>query len=169
MDNRIRAFACGLLAASALVAPQVAQAGPASSSVEARLDRMEAELAALRGDLVQSRAEAAAATQRAEAAEARASLAEAQNSATVQRVAALETKPAPAPAPAAPADGFRSGNTTIRLGGYVKLLATSTHYSDGEVATNSLGRDFYLPQTIPTGGQPSAHDTDFPPSSRASG
>ena len=24
-----------------------------------------------------------------------------------------------------------------------------------------MGRDFYLPQTIPTGGQPAAHDTDF--------
>ena len=159
MDNRIRAFACGLLAASALVAPQVALARPATTSVEARLDRLEAELAALQGDLAQSRAETAAATQRAEAAEARANLAEAQSAATVQRVAALETKPAPAPA--APAEGFRSGNTTIRLGGYIKLLATSTHYSDGEVATNSLGRDFYLPQTIPTGGQASAHDTDF--------
>ncbi|HOA48473.1 MAG TPA: DcaP family trimeric outer membrane transporter [Novosphingobium sp.] len=158
MDKRIRSLACGLLAASALVAPQAALARPVSS-VEARLDRLEAELTALRGDLAQSRSEAAAATRRAEAAEARANLAEAQGAAAVQRVAALETKPAPAPA--APADGFRSGNTTIRLGGYVKLLATSTHYSDGEVATNSLGRDFYLPQTIPTGGQASAHDTDF--------
>ena len=155
MDKRITAFACGLLAASALIAPGAALARPASN-VEARLDRLEAELAALRGDLAQSRAEAAAANQRADAAEARATLTEAQNAATTQRVAALETTPAPVPD-----EGFRSGNTAIRLGGYVKLLATSTHYSDGEVATNSLGRDFYLPQTIPTGGQPSAHDTDF--------
>lgn len=135
MDKRITAFACGLLAASALIAPGAALARPASN-VEARLDRLEAELAALRGDLAQSRAEAAAANQRADAAEARATLAEAQNAATTQRVAALETTPAPVPA-----EGFRSGNTAIRLGGYVKLLATSTHYSDGEVATNSLGRD----------------------------
>ena len=159
MEQRITALACGLLAATALVAPQSALARPASS-VEARLDRLEAELAALRGDLAQSRAAATAANQRAEAAETRASLAEAQAAATTQRLAALETRPGPAPAPA-PADGFRSGNTTIKLGGYVKLLAASTRYSDGEVATNSLGRDFYLPQTIPTGGQPSARDTDF--------
>lgn len=161
MEQRIRVLACGLLAASALVAPQAALARP-GTSVEARLDRLEAELAALRGDLAQSRADVAAANQRAEAAEARASQAEAQTAATSQRLAAVETRPAPASAPAAPpADGFRSGNTTVRLGGYVKLLASSTRFSDGEVATNSLGRDFYLPQTIPTGGQASAHDTDF--------
>ena len=65
MDKRIRSLACGLLAASALVAPQAALARPASS-VEARLDRLEAELTALRGDLAQSRSEAAAATRRAE-------------------------------------------------------------------------------------------------------
>jgi len=41
--------------------------------------------------------------------------------------------------------------TTIKIGGFIKLIASSTRYSDGEVATNSLGRDFYLPQTIPTG------------------
>ena len=43
MDKRITAFACGLLAASALIAPGAALARPASN-VEARLDRLEAEL-----------------------------------------------------------------------------------------------------------------------------
>ncbi|PLK27953.1 hypothetical protein C0V78_11870 [Novosphingobium sp. TH158] len=150
-----------MLAGSALAAPHAALAR-STNSVEARLDRLEAELSALRADLAKSRAETDAAVQRANAAEARASLSESQSAGAIQRVAALESKPAPAPAaPPPPADGFRSGNTTIKLGGYIKLIGSSTHYSDGEVATNSTGRDFYLPQTIPTGGQPSAHDTDF--------
>ncbi|MEN9932412.1 MAG: hypothetical protein RIS17_985, partial [Pseudomonadota bacterium] len=65
--------------------------------------------------------------QRAEAAEARATQAEAQVAATAQRVAAIETRPAPVPA-TPPSDGFRSGNTTIKLGGYVKLLASSIQF-----------------------------------------
>lgn len=63
--------------------------------------------------------------------------------------------------PAQPADGFRSGATTIKLGGFIKLVATNSRFSDGEVATNSLGRDFYLPQSIPTGGAPASRVQDF--------
>lgn len=158
MTKTGRALIGGLMAASALVAPGIAWAKPLS--VEARLERLEAEMKGLRGDLEATRAENDQLKQRAQQAEARAALAEGQAADASKRVAAIEAKPAPAPAPA-PADGFKSGNTQIRLGGYIKLLASSTRYSDGEVAANSLGRDFYLPQTIPTGGQPSVSDTDF--------
>jgi len=158
MTKTGRALIGGLMAASALVAPGIAWAKPLS--VEARLERLEAEMKGLRGDLEATRAENDQLKQRAQQAEARAALAEGQAADASKRVAAIEAKPAPAPAPA-PADGFKSGNTQIRLGGYIKLLASSTRYSDGEVATNSLGRDFYLPQTIPTGGQPAVSDTDF--------
>lgn len=148
----------GLLAASALVSPQLAWAKPASS-VEARLDRLEGEIKDLRGDLDETRAENVVLKKRAEDAEARALAAEGQAADANRRVAAVEARPAPAPAPVA--DGFKSGNTQIRLGGYIKLIGSSTRFSDGEVANNSLGRDFYLPQSIPTGGAPSARDTDF--------
>lgn len=114
----------------------------------------------LRGDLEATRAENNQLKQRTADAETRAAQAEGQAADAAKRVAALETKPAPAPAPVQ-ADGFKSGNTQIRLGGYIKLIGSSTRYSDGEVATNSLGRDFYLAQTIPTGGQPAVSDTDF--------
>ena len=97
MDKRIRSLACGLLAASALVAPQAVLARPASS-VEARLDRLEAELTALRGDLAQSRSEAAAATRRAEAAEARAN----HHHVCVQGVVVHTASSMPAGAPATP-------------------------------------------------------------------
>lgn len=155
MTKGIRTLACGLLAASALIAPQTAFAKQ-DNSVEARLDRLEAEIGSLRSDLANSKAEAEAANQRADAAEARAKAAEAQAAAASQKVAEVQAKPAPA----AP-EGFRAGATTLKIGGFVKLLATSTSYSDGEVASNSLGRDFYLPQQIPTGNAPSARTTDF--------
>lgn len=161
MNKGRKALIGGLLAASALVAPATAWAKP-GTSVEARLDRLEGEVAELRTDLDKAEAENQQLKQRAEQAEARAQAAEAQATEANRRLAAVEARPAPAPAPAAaPADGFKSGSTTIKLGGYIKLIGSSTHYSDGEVTTNSLGRDFYLAQTIPTGGQPAAHDTDF--------
>ena len=158
MTKSGKALIGGLLAASALVAPGSAWARPLS--VEARLERLEAEMKGLRGDLEATRAENNQLKQRAADAETRAAQAEGQAADAAKRVAALETKPAPAPAPVQ-ADGFKSGNTQIRLGGYIKLIGSSTRYSDGEVATNSLGRDFYLAQTIPTGGQPAVSDTDF--------
>lgn len=152
----------GLLAATALVSPQAALAKSAAKpamSVEARLDKLEGEVSSLRGDLDAAKAENEQLKKRAADAEARALAAEGQAAEANRRVAAVEAKPAPAAAPVA--DGFKSGNTQVRLGGYIKLIGSSTRFSDGEVATNSLGRDFYLPQAIPTGGAPSAHDTDF--------
>lgn len=152
----------GLLAASALISPQAALAKSAArpaSSVEARLDRLEGLLNSLRGDLDAAKAENEQLKQRAADAEARALTAESQAADATRRIAVVEAKPAAAPAPVA--DGFKSGNTQIRLGGYIKLIGSSTRFSDGEVATNSLGRDFYLPQAIPTGGAPAARDTDF--------
>lgn len=154
----------GLLAASALISPQAALAKSAArpaASVESRLDRLEGLLNSLRGDLDAARAENDQLKKRATEAEARALAAESQAADATRRIAAVEAKPAPAPAPAPVADGFKSGNTQIRLGGYIKLIGSSTRFSDGEVPTNSLGRDFYLPQAIPTGGGPAAHDTDF--------
>lgn len=160
MSKAIKALTCGLLAATMLTAPQAAMAKPARASaqkaIEARLDQLEAQMQALSKDLAQSRAETQVANQRADAAESRAKQVETQATAANQRIVLLETKPAPTPA-----DGFRAGSTTIKMGGYIKLLATNTAYSDGEVATNSLGRDFYLPQQVPTSGQPSARTTDF--------
>ncbi len=158
MTKTGRALIGGLLAASALVAPGSAWAKPLS--VEARLQRLEAEMKGLRGDLEATRAENDQLKKRAADAEARAALAEGQAVDASKRVAVLEAKPAPAPAPVQ-ADGFKSGNTQIKLGGYIKLIGTSTRFSDGKVATNSLGRDFYLPQFIPADGKPATHDTDF--------
>lgn len=142
-----------LLAASALAAPQVAAAATArEKALEARLEKLEAQMQQLQGQLATAQgeqaaaaaavAEARAATVQAQAAAAQAQAASTQAGETQTKLAALEAKPQ--------ADGFRSGNTSIKLGGYLKLIAAYSHFSNGSVPSNTLGRDFYLPQTVPT-------------------
>jgi uncharacterized coiled-coil protein SlyX len=73
----------------------------------------------------------------------------------------LVSTPAPAPPPAPPPEGFRVGATTVKLGGFVKTVMDFSRYSSGDVPGNSLGRDFYLPQTIPVGGVREHIDNDI--------
>ncbi len=49
-------------------------------------------------------------------------------------------------------------NTEFSYGGYIKLDATISQYSEGEIAAASAGRDFYVPATIPT--SPKGDDGD---------
>lgn len=49
----------------------------------------------------------------------------------------------------------------MKIGGFLKSVATFSRWSDGDAAANSLGRDFYLPQTIPVGGVRESTDNDF--------
>lgn len=152
MHKPRKAVLTGLLAATALACPAMAHAtSPREAELAARLERLEAEMTMLRADLQSARAEQAATAQAVEAAATR-------SDQTAAKVATLESRPAPSPA-----DGFRVGNggTTIRIGGYLKLLAAQSRYSEGEVATNSLGRDFYLPQAVPTGSGPASRVQDF--------
>ncbi len=140
MPRGYRSWGAVLLSASALVAPQMAQAQTArEAALEERLARLETEMQALRADLSAARnaqAEtAAAATEAASRSEE-----------AVTRLAALEAKPT------APAEGFRVGGTTFKLGGFVKAVASATRYDDGMLAGGSLGKEFYLPQQIPVGG-----------------
>jgi DcaP outer membrane protein len=75
---------------------------------------------------------------------------------------AIRIAPPPATVAAAPPpDGFRVGATTIKLGGFVKTAMAFTRYQDGDLAGTSLGRDFYLPQTIPVGGTRESVDSDI--------
>jgi hypothetical protein len=43
------------------------------------------------------------------------------------------------------------GNTTVKIGGYVKLDAMFTDFGDGTVSGGSFGRDFYVPSVTPVG------------------
>ncbi len=43
----------------------------------------------------------------------------------------------------------RFGKTDLAFGGYVKLDVIASNFSDGELPSSSLGRDFYIPGLIP--------------------
>jgi hypothetical protein len=65
---------------------------------------------------------------------------------TAIKVAAVE-KTAP------PAKGFRVGNSTITLGGYVKFDVLASSFSGGDPAANSLVNDYYFPAQVPVGAR----------------
>jgi hypothetical protein len=43
-------------------------------------------------------------------------------------------------------------NTTLKIGGYIKLDALSSSYSDGALPAGNAARDFYIPSATPVGG-----------------
>ncbi len=54
-----------------------------------------------------------------------------------------------------------TASSQYQFGGFVKSTATFSAYSDGDLASGSVGRDFYIPGTIPVGGQGESTDFDF--------
>lgn len=58
-------------------------------------------------------------------------------------------------------DGFRIGDTTFKVSGFIKADVLMTDYSDGDTATSPFGRDFYLPSSIPVGQPQNQEDIDF--------
>lgn len=130
------------------------------AALEARLQQLEAAVGHLQAELDKSRTVAvpppavpgaaggwntAAAIAAAPTASPSAAPADAE-----KRLAALEK--------AATADGFRIGNTSFKIGGFVRVNASATRYNDGEVVIGGLGKEFYLPQQIPVGGGFSSQD-----------
>jgi hypothetical protein len=51
----------------------------------------------------------------------------------------------------APISGFKVGDTTLRIGGFVDFDFHGSKFSDGEVASGSPFRDLYFPGGIPLG------------------
>lgn len=139
-----------LLCATSLYTPGLAMAeapDPANSALIARLERLEAEVTRLRSELGAARSEQAqAATGFASASilPQATAVPTALPLETEKRLAALET--------AKPADGFKIGNTTFKIGGHVRVNAAATRYNQGKIAVGGLGKEFYLPQQIPVGG-----------------
>lgn len=166
----VRGLRAALLAASALAAtPVLAQ----EESVDARLDRLER---LVEGLITRLDAEAGAAQQQTAAvadireqtalirAEQQAMRAEVE--ATEETARTLATRQAEMSDKLidfaiAPGEGFKMGQTRVTYGGYVKLDAMSQRTSGGQLAGNSILRDFLFPSAIPVGGQPSGFDTDF--------
>ncbi len=141
-----------LLAGVATVSlmPNIALAATAKEQqLEARIEALERAFGSLQGELQATKSENA---------ELRQAVANADQKATEAVTVAQAAKPVPAPA----VDGFTvgSGATRIKLGGFIKTVSTFSRWSDGDVAANSLGRDFYLPQAIPIGGVRESTDND---------
>lgn len=61
-----------------------------------------------------------------------------------QELAALKKQPAPK---------VTTTGVDISIGGYIKMNAMLTDYSDGQGATSGIGEDFMVPSTIPTDGE----------------
>ena len=81
-----------------------------------------------------------------------------------------QATPAPAPAPAAtpaaaplqtkPITPNALAGTRFLFSGFIKLDTHLSKYADGEIADGSIGRDFYLPSSIPIGGADEGPDLD---------
>lgn len=136
----MRLFASVLAGASAL-----AIAAPAPAAEPASTAQLEARLAALEQLTAELKAELAA----SKAGQARAEADSARVASTVSELSARASTPS---------DGFTVGGTTIKLNGYIKAVASFSRYSRGDLASGSLGKDFYLPQTIPVGGAREGND-----------
>jgi outer membrane murein-binding lipoprotein Lpp len=133
----------GTAAVALLAVPGVSMAQSDPAALEARIALLESELNALRSDIAAARAAQAA-----------------QTDDIIRLDRQVAAAPA-APAPAAPADGFRIGAHTVKLGGYVKFDAMASRYSDGDPANGDALREFYLPSSIPIGGASEGTATDF--------
>lgn len=161
LSGPARLFAPALLAATALSGAMSAPAAAQSSTadIEKRLSAMEAEIGRLKAELAAARASAPAAVPAVAPVAAPVVAAAPETAVPGQEAPGLETRVAALEQKAAkPAsDGFRSGNATLKIGGYVKLWSAVSRYSAGSTSSGQLLRDFYLPQQIPVGGEATTH------------
>jgi len=127
----LRAIVTATLAAAALGLPAGALAQTAK---EQELEKRVAELEKMVQELVAEKKTAAAAP------------------------AAAPAKPAGAPIQASSITPNAAPGTTFQVTGFVKLDANFTNTGDGELADSSIGRDFYVPSTIPIGGNDEGTD-----------
>ena len=54
-----------------------------------------------------------------------------------------------------------SATTQVQFGGYIKLDGQVSRYTDGTRSTAAIGDDFFVPSTIPVGGDGGGAVTDF--------
>ena len=73
----------------------------------------------------------------------------------------LADKPQAAPAQPAASKHDTGEQHSYSFGGFVKATGSFSAYSDGDLASGSAGRDFYIPGTIPVGGEGESTDFDI--------
>jgi hypothetical protein len=144
-----RQLALTLGLAIVLCTPAVAQEDDRVAELEARV----AELEALVRQLVESGASA-----RAPSAPATAPAVDARVEARAEAVAEQKVQELLAEEKAA--REAKDKRHSLKIGGYVKADYMLSDFSGGSVAGNSVGRDFYVPSTVPVGGVGKTY-TDF--------
>lgn len=166
MTMRYAAARAVLMTATTLagfsMAPGIAQAKGApvrQSALEARLQKLEDEVTQLRAELksaheqqAQSVSIANAAAQRSDEVATRADTALARSVEAAARAEQTDTKLAELETRTR-TEGFRSGDATFKIGGYLRLLYSGSHFSGGSVANNTYTRDLWFPQGLPVGGR----------------
>ena len=126
--------------------------GDRVAELEQRVAELEAMVRALMDERGGAGAESAARQAAADAAEARA-----QATAAREQVQALSERAEPVIA----ASESRADKPTFRYGGYIKGDVIVSTFDDGEVDGTSIGRDFFVPSTIPVGGGESSTVFDY--------
>ncbi|MES1925049.1 DcaP family trimeric outer membrane transporter [Salinisphaera sp. T31B1] len=153
------------LGVTALVAGVNMAHAATNEELEQRIDRLEQMLRQTQAELRQSRQTAAAPSSRIEVRQQRADFI----GDSAQELVGDQSKTDQGnvqarsePAPTTPKGSFRIGdNTTLKIGGYVKMDAVYSMYSGGQ--TSDTDREFYLPSRVPVGNLngPDSQSTDF--------
>lgn len=117
-----------MLAGVAALALQTAAAQ--DQSVEERIAALEAMVAELKSELAAEKAQTD------------------QDIVRIESVAKAEATDRPVTT----TSGFMVGDTTFKLSGFIDVDAHATSFSDGQVGSNSIARDFYIPSATPIGG-----------------
>ena len=143
-----RQMSLSLGLAIVLCTPAVAQEDDRVAELEARVAELEA--------LVRQQVESGAAAQ----APAPVTSAAVDASVEARAEAVAEQKVQEMLAEEKAAQEARDKRHSLKIGGYVKADYLYSDYSGGSVAANSVGRDFYVPATIPVGSDGESY-TDF--------
>ncbi len=122
-------FKATLLASAACIATLSAAAQ--SEDLEARIAALEAMVQELKTELASEREDVNDAIVRLEKVE----------------------KSDPSDKPVATHSGFMVGDTTFKLSGFIDVDAHVTNIGEGDIGSNSIARDFYIPSVTPIGGE----------------
>lgn len=139
--GRFKASALALGVALVLGTVSTGASAADTRAMEKRLEQMEAMMKSLLAEQAALKQELA--EQKAIAQQAQASSAKAEAKAT--ELAQASANPAPIIKP----NKGASGGTKFSFGGFAKADFIASRFSDGEVAGNTAGRDYYVPAAIP--------------------
>ncbi len=148
MRNTIKSF----LLLFTMFVPIVAYAKPAPrAALEARVGALEAELKEMRELLKAAQAQNSSVAVSVATTQSSVTSVDTQvqNLASMEQVRNSKIEALEKKVTATPADGFKVGNATIKIGGFIKAETILTRFNGGDV--QGLARDFYVPGATPVG------------------